>query len=388
VPYHCRWRNPQVGLKDAKQVEELGAEFNNQGLAEARFDDAAPNCAAVRFENAAPIGVEARAQRVFARARSRARARAKRGLRIAILSSGLVLGPAFFLALMPTSARVVWEEFARIIELKNGLKIGSAAEPRASISIHLNERLALLGPQQQAELLVEAVATDYDASIAQLSGAQHADAQLPARMEGWRGHLMMSPRLSAELDAALNSNDLRVRATAIEMELVTYDLPKARESADRLIERASSDPAGRGWALWMLGAIGNRGVEPERAFRTLVDYSRDADEKTRFWAVEGLSLLGTDATIRPLLEVFRNDPSLQIRRRAGFSLAQAGMLTKEQRLTAVPALMALGEDASIDSNTRNWVYEALRGITGARYGTNPADWREWWAREHSQHMPR
>jgi HEAT repeat protein len=198
-------------------------------------------------------------------------------------------------------------------------------------------------------------------------------------MEGWRGHLTMSPRLSAELDAALNSNDLRVRAAAIEMELVAYDLQKTPASADLLIDRASNDPAGRPWALWMLGAIGNRGVEPERALRTLVDYSRDADEKTRFWAVEGLALLGTDGTIQPLLEVFRNDPSLQIRQRAGFSLAQAGMLSKAQRLTAVPALMALGEDASIDSNTRNWVYDALRDITGARYGTNAADWREWWA---------
>jgi HEAT repeat protein len=342
-------------------VRKLGAEINNQGLAEARFENAAPNCA------------EARPRR----------ARANHGLRIAVLSSGIALGLAFFLALMPTSARVVWEEFARIIELKNGLKIGSAGESRANISSHLNERLALMGPQQQAELLVEALANDYDGSIAQLSAAQ-----LSARMEGWRGHLMMSPRLSAELDAALNSNDLRVRAAAIEMELVAYDLPKTRESADRLIDRASNDPAGRAWALWMLGAIGNRGVEPERALHTLTDYSRDSDEKTRFWAVEGLSLLGTDATIQPLLQVFRNDPSLQIRQRAGFSLSQAGMLTKEQRLTAVPALMALGEDSSIDSNTRNWVYEALRGITGARYGTNPADWREWWARERSQDGPR
>jgi hypothetical protein len=56
------------------------------------------------------------------------------------------------------------------------------------------------------------------------------------------------------------------------------------------------------------------------------------------------------------------------------------MLTKQQRLSAVPTLMKFGEDPSLDSNTRNWTYQALRQITGAHYGTNPTDWREWWAK--------
>ncbi|MGH9746301.1 MAG: HEAT repeat domain-containing protein [Candidatus Acidiferrales bacterium] len=294
---------------------------------------------------------------------------ANHGLRIAILSSGLALGLAFFLALKPTSARVVWEEFARIIELKNGLKIGSPAGPRSEITAHLSERLAAIGPQQQAELLVEATAAGYDASIGQLS----------ARMESWRGRLTMSPRLAALLDEALNASDLRVRSAAIEMELIAYDLPKTSTTADQLIQRIDKDPAGRPWALWMLGAIGNRGVEQEQALQILVQYSRDSDQKTRFWAVEGLSILGTDATIQPLLAVFRRDPSLETRHQAGFGLARSGMLTKKQRLAAVPALIAFGEDPSLDSNTRNWAYEALRDITGARYGTNPTDWHEWWA---------
>ena len=48
----------------------------------------------------------------------------------------------------------------------------------------------------------------------------------------------MSPRLANLLDSGLNSPDLRVRAAAIEMELVVYDLPKTRESSDLLIERS------------------------------------------------------------------------------------------------------------------------------------------------------
>ncbi|MGA8144346.1 MAG: HEAT repeat domain-containing protein [Candidatus Acidiferrales bacterium] len=295
--------------------------------------------------------------------------RVSHGMRLAIASSALVLALAFFLTLKPTPARAVWEEFARIIELKGELKNGAPAASRLEYSKHLNERLADLGAQKQAELLVEAMLNDYDGATEQLS----------SRMDGWRGQLTMSPRLKSLLDAALNSNDLRVRAAAIEMELVAYDLPKTHESADVLIDRIESDPAGRSWALWMLGATGNRGIEPERSAGVLSKYAHDPDEKTRYWAVEGLSLLGSDAAIQPLLEVFRNDPSLQVRERAGCGLAHSGMLTREQRFAAVPTLMKYGEDPSLDSNTRDWVYQALREITGARYGTNSTDWREWWA---------
>jgi hypothetical protein len=294
---------------------------------------------------------------------------ANHGLRIGIVSSALILPLAFFLALRPTSARAAWAEFARIIEAKGGLASAPPADSSEEFSKHLTESVADLGAQEQAELLVEETSNHYDGAIGELS----------SRMDSWRGRLTMSPRLTGLLESALNSNDLRVRAAAVQMELVAYNLPATQQSADALVERIETDPAGRSWALWMLGAIGNRGVEPERAFEILSSYSHDPDEKVRFWAVEGLSLLGTDATVQSLLETFRNDPSLVVRERAGCGLAQSGMLTKEQRLTAVPTLLKYGEDPSLDSNTRNWVYQALRNITGARYGTNAADWREWWA---------
>ncbi len=298
------------------------------------------------------------------------RRRMGHGLRLAIFSAVLVLPLAFFLALKPTSARVVWEQFARMIEFKGTGRIAGSAKIPAT----LNVNLAALPPQAQAEFLLKETVNDYESNAGKLL----------SQMESWRGQLTMSPQLTSLLDSGLNSPDLRVRAAAIEMELVAYDLPKTPESSDLLIERIASDPAGRSWALWMLGAIGNRGIEPEQALRTLIQYSHDADEKTRFWAVEGMSLLGTDATIPALIDIFRNDPSIEVRERAGSALAQSGMLTKQQRLTAVPALMSVGEDPSIDSNTRNWTYQALREITGARYGTNPTDWREWWA-ENAAH---
>ena len=326
-------------LEDAVQAADLNEKFDNGRIAAQPLDDPARS--------------------------SKTRRGISHGLRLAIFSSLLVLPLVFFLALKPTSARVVWEEFARMIELKGNGRIANPGKPAATMNVNLGA----LPPQAQAELLLEETVSDYETG----------EAQLASRMDGWRGQLTMSPRLFNLLDAGLNSPDLRVRAAAIEMELVAYNLPKTRKSSDLLIERIAKDPAGRSWALWMLGAIGNRGIQPEQALGTLTQYAHDADEKTRFWAVEGLSLLGTDATIQPLLDIFRNDPSLEVRERAGSALAQAGMLTKKQRFTAVLALMRIGEDPSLDSNTRNWTYQALRQITGAHYGTNPTDWREWWA---------
>jgi len=253
----------------------------------------------------------------------------------------------------------------RIIQLKSDPLPASPAK----FSQHLTESLATRAPQGQAELLLEQSINHYEGAIEQLS----------SRMESWHGHLKMTAHMTSLLDTALNSNDLRVRAAGIEMELAVYSLAKTPESANTLIERIENDPAARPWALWMLGAVANRGVEPARALDTLLRYSRDPDEKTRHWAVEGLSLIGSDATIEPLLQIFRDDASPQVRERAACGLAQSGMLTKEQRLTAVPRLLAYAEDASLDPTTKIWVFQALRDITGGSVSNDPVAWRNWWA---------
>jgi len=293
-----------------------------------------------------------------------------RGVRIAILASAVILPLTLIIALKPAAARAAWEQIASIVHLKGA---PLAASP-AKFSEHLNEGLSTLGPQRQAELLLEESINHYEGAIEQLS----------SHMDSWRGQLKLNPHLSGLLDTALNSDDLRVRAAGIEMELAVYNLPKSPQSAQGLIQRIESDPAARPWALWMLGAIGNRGVEAGAALDTLLRYARDPDEKTRHWAVEGLSLLGSDATIEPLLDIFRNDLSMQVRERAACGLAQSGMLTKDQRLTAVPTLLNYTEDSAFDSTARTWVYQALRDITGASLPSDPSAWRNWWA----EHAPR
>ena len=100
----------------------------------------------------------------------------------------------------------------------------------------------------------------------------------------------------------------------------------------------------------------------------------------RYWAVEGLAYLGTDETIEPLLRVFHDDPSPMIRERAACSLAQSGMLNKKQRMTAVPTLLDYAGDMSLDEETRGWVFQALRDITGQALPRDVAAWRQWYDR--------
>jgi hypothetical protein len=64
------------------------------------------------------------------------------------------------------------------------------------------------------------------------------------------------------------------------------------------------------------------------------------------------------------------------------------MLTREQRLAAIPDLLNFLDDDSLDSDTRGWVYGALRMITGEPLGNNAHDWQEWWAHHDSTKKPR
>ena len=157
---------------------------------------------------------------------------------------------------------------------------------------------------------------------------------------------------------------------------------KSAETVDRLEPVARSGEQGpRANALWDLGLLGNRGVEPARIAEILLGSLHDSNENVRYWAVEGLAYLGTDNIIEPLLGVFHDDPSPKIRERAACSLAQSGMLSKPQRMQAVPKLLDYAGDFNLDPETRNWVFQALRDITGQSLPHDPSAWRQWYDRQ-------
>src|SRR5260370_5003402 len=99
-------------------------------------------------------------------------------------------------------------------------------------------------------------------------------------------------------------------------------------------------------------------------------YSRDSNLQTRFWAVEGLAMLGTVESIDPLLSILAHDPAKQVRERAAINIARSGMLTGEQRLTAVPQLLNLLDHDSLDPETHGLVYASFRAITVSSFSKN------------------
>jgi HEAT repeat protein len=223
-------------------------------------------------------------------------------------------------------------------------------------------------PQQQAEFLLERSINGYRGGVEEIL----------ARAPGWLGAIRSTPGLESLFRMAINSDDMRVRVAAIEINVSARGLARSPATVDRLAADARNGTQGRrANALWDIALLGNRGIDPERAFEILRSSIHDPNENIRYWAVEGLAFLGSDAVIEPLLDIFHDDPSAMIRERAACSLAQSGMLDAQQRRRAVPRLLDYTEDYSLDPDTRSWVFQALRDITGQTLPPDPATWRLW-----------
>jgi hypothetical protein len=264
--------------------------------------------------------------------------------------------------------------------LGNNLPARSSTQSISTVRLPSNEKKEIadfnrLPPQQQAERLLERAMHDDPASLNLLR----------ENVDTWRGRLKNTDRLFDLVLAALNSADLRVRTAAVDVDLAANNLSKSPESVTQLLRQLEHDPAGRGMALWRLGSLGNRGVDPERVLNNLLNYAHNPSEHTRYWAVEGLAMLGNDATIDPLLDRLAHDPSPRVRERAASSLGQSGLLTREERLAAVPHLLNFADDDSLNTTTRELVYGTLRVITGAPLGNDAGAWREWWAHHDPAH---
>jgi hypothetical protein len=277
----------------------------------------------------------------------------------------VTIGIAIGLLVLPVTARGAWQQIAEFLSLKGKPEPASANV----LSEHEIESLDAMAPQSQATLLLERSINHY----------RGANDQIEARVGRWRGRITLDERLNNLFTTALNSDDLRVRAAAIEVDIAARNLEKSDATVDRLEPIALTGQQGpRANALWDLGLLGNRGVQPERVREILLGSINDSNENVRYWAVEGLAYLGTDGTIEPLLQVFHDDPSPMIRERAACGLAQSGMLSAAQRRTAVPRLLDYAEDFSLDDQTRKWVYQALRDITGQNLPQDPSAWRGWY----------
>lgn len=236
--------------------------------------------------------------------------------------------------------------------------------------------LEALPPQQQAEQLMMAAVNHYDG----------APGMIMDRAEGWRGKLRKTQNWDTVDQAARYSSDLRVRNADIELALVINNIGRTDEIAERVIADATANVGNRAFDFYMLGMLANRGVETDRIHSALRNWAHDQDEGTRYWAVEGLAFLGTDDTIPDFIDVLRGDPSPNVRQRCGASLAKSGMLTREQRMQAVPALLEIAADKSQDATTQGWAFQALREITGEQINNDAGAWQTWYAAHGSERV--
>ena len=293
--------------------------------------------------------------------------------RRALHSVAMIVGIAFaFLLSIGGGPVAVWGKTASLF----------ASRPNPELPAELSETsLDHQRPQKQAELLLERAVSHSTGDSNQIA------ARIESRSDAWRGKLQWDSQLGDLTTVALNSKDLSVRTSAIEVQLAAYGLTKTESTVDALARQADSrDHQKKIWALWALGLLGNRGVEPERVVQVLAahlkdsgkDKSKEKEEDSRRWAVEGLALVGTTPTIAPLLEAMRSDPSPMVREHAACSLAQSGMLSRQQRLMAVPQLIDFSADPALDAQTRAWAFQALADITQQHLPNDSAAWRNWY----------
>jgi hypothetical protein len=261
-----------------------------------------------------------------------------------------------------TRAHASWSRFNTLFSLRTSVPL--ADEDRQSA-----RQLDGLKPQKQAETLLELA----------VSQRQGANDQIALRVDRWQGKLKWNSQMATLTTAALNSRDMRVRESGIEVELASYGLAKNSASLEYLLNTAESpDHAQKIWALWALGLMGNRGVETDRIIQVLTEHLKDSDEESRRWAVEGLALVGNAQTIKPLLQSMHDDPSPMVRERAACNLAESGMFTHALRLSAVPQLLFYTDDPALDARTHGWAFQALNDITHQHLPNDSAAWRAWY----------
>src|SRR4051812_28543700 len=133
-----------------------------------------------------------------------------RMLRVAVFSIAAIL--AVSVSFGGRRAHATWQQIAEFLSLQGKPERSSANV----LSEHEMETLDAMSPQNQAMLLMER-------SINHFHGA---NAEIEKRVDGWRGKLKMDGQLRNLFMTGLNSDDLRVRAAALEVNIAARNLEK------------------------------------------------------------------------------------------------------------------------------------------------------------------
>jgi hypothetical protein len=239
------------------------------------------------------------------------------------------------------------------------------------------ERLLAQPIQDQAEELLER-AIGHDERAIQL---------LDQNAGEWTSGIRLTDRMKQLERRSEFSGDLRVRLANADINLALEGWHKNSEAADLLIERARSDKPYRPTAIYFLGMLAGRGVDYDRIHSVILDYARnDRDPVVRQWAVEGLRFLGKDEALDELFTSFTQDPSMNVRERAGCNISDCGIFTRKQRMRMVPQLIDLAGQPNLSQQMRNWCFMALREITTENSPADAMSWKQWYADHGSERM--
>ena len=224
------------------------------------------------------------------------------------------------------------------------------------------------GPAQlAAEQLLQRLAT----------GDANAAGEVLEHASGWTGKTQRTPKSEQLVSAALNSPDLHIREAALQAE-IALDGVTSDEAGLAYVKGVLGNPQMRAWALWMLGALANRGVDTDHNAKIIEAYLADPDVSVRTASVDALGLVATDETVPMMLDRFRNDPSPVVQERAACSIAQSGMYTPAQRMTAARSLVDWLDDSLVSPQQHAWTVQALGDISGQHFGNDVAAWRRWY----------
>lgn len=239
------------------------------------------------------------------------------------------------------------------------------------------ERVMALQPQAQAEELLER-AIGHDARALELFEQQ---------VDGWTSKIRLSDRIRQLEQRSQYSNDLRVRLANADISLALEGWHKSEHAAGLLIDRAHTDAQYRAGAVYYLGMMAGRGVAYDRIHKVLLDYARsDQDPSVRQWAVEGLRFLGKDEVLDELFTSFTEDPSMNVRNRAGCNISDCGIFTRKQRMRMVPKLIALAADPGTNQQMRTWCFMALQEITDENLPADAEAWSRWYDEHGAEKM--
>ena len=208
------------------------------------------------------------------------------------------------------------------------------------------------------------------------SGDTNAADEVLAHSSEWTGRTQRTPKSEQLVTAALNSPDLHIRQAALQAE-IALDGVTLDQAGVTYVKSVLGNPQQRTWALWMLGALANRGIDTDHNAKVIETYLADPDVSVRAASVDALGIVATDETVPMMLDRFRNDPSPVVQERAACGLAQSGMYTQSQRITASKNLVDWLDDSLLTQQQHGWAVQALSDISGQHFGNDAAGWRRW-----------